>query len=109
MLSMSALFFLIVLATGLSHLWDDIKYRPIAVWRRWVHGGSAIIFMLGSEAGHSGLAIRIVAGVFVVVFFGGLILLLNYLQHKPLPFLLALIHGLMGVVAYILLLASLGT
>jgi hypothetical protein len=88
-----------------------LKAKPVPFWVRWAHGLSALAFLkcLYMASEKSGTAVWIVTGLFTVVFFLGLSLLVGYLRKRSIPLVPTLIHALLGVVAYILLLASLGT
>lgn len=109
MLLIAAVLFLVVLTAGIFLLRSHLKGKPVVVWMRWLHGLSALAALkcLYMAAERSGTAVAIVTGVFTVVFFLGLFLFVAYLRKKPFPLAPALIHAVLGVAAYVLLLASL--
>ncbi len=111
MLSISAAGFLVVLSAGYFLMRAHLMARPVKPVAHWIHGLSAFFFLgfLFIEASRSGTPLRVVTGFFIVVFFIGIFLLTRRFRKQPFLLSVALFHALLGVVAFLLLLASLGT
>jgi len=110
MLQAATLGLLVVLGFGFSLIRLRLKSKPVPSSLRWAHGLSALLFfgILFSRALRSGMPVRIVTCLFLVTLLGGIFLLWTHLWKRPFPLIVALVHGVLGFVAFILLLAALG-
>lgn len=101
--------FAIAAAGGLLLAYLRIADKPLPMPLALLHGALAaaglIALALGALGGGAAQA-RAALGLFVVAALGGFALFSFHVRKKPLPIAVVAVHGLVAVVAFLLLLAS---
>lgn len=111
MLVLAALLFALAALVGITLATLHLKKKDVSVSLALVHGLAAAVGLVlliiavvqMSSAGPAGVALAI----FVIAALGGFVLFAMHLMRKKLPPGLIVVHGLLAVVAFVVLVVSL--
>jgi len=107
MFTLTVILFALAALGGITLATLHLRHKPLPMALALVHGivaAVALILLIVAVAGGGlGTLTTVSLILFIVAALGGFVLFATYLRHKPLPTPLVYVHGLVAVIAFILL------
>jgi hypothetical protein len=108
MLNVSAVLFAVAALGGLVLGVSGLRQRNMPMWLSIIHGlvaaAGLVTFIIGIVQGTAGSLLITSLVLFIITALGGFVLFSYHLRGKAHPKGLIVIHGLVAVIAYVLLL-----
>jgi hypothetical protein len=110
MLTIAALLFAVAALGGITLATLHLRHKglpmPLALGHGLLAAAGLVVLILAVVGGSAGSMVKVSLALFVLAALGGFLLFSFHLRRKSLPTPVVLIHGLVAVIAFLLLIVS---